>query len=81
MYQPVAELEKIISKSENEDEVMVAQFGVWSTSGSTRVPAAKVDEQKARYFSHIVSRDLKQLTEEAKCLESGYNKILCHRDI
>lgn len=64
VYVSVEDLNKTIEKSKDEDAVFVAQFGMWSASGSTRVPAAKAAEQKKTYFKDVRFRDVRDLINE-----------------
>lgn len=75
VYQPVEELEKIIKESSDEEAVVVAQFGIWSTSGSTEMPAAELAAHKKKYFQGIEIRNLRQLFDATKGSDKIGSKI------
>jgi nucleoside-diphosphate-sugar epimerase len=62
-YRPHAQLEED-SKGEGED-ALVAQFGVWSSSGSCELPSDKVEIHRKKYFSQVNFRTLDEFLDEA----------------
>lgn len=73
-YRSVDSLETAVRESgSEEDDILVAQFGLWSTSGATRVPQAKCAEQQKRLFSDIRFRSIRELLNAT---QSGLTEAL-----
>lgn len=71
-YEGVEELERTVREGKEEDEeVLVAQFGLWSASGATEVPGEKVMEHREKYFKGLEFRGVRQLIREGKNLGEG----------
>jgi nucleoside-diphosphate-sugar epimerase len=66
IYRSVASLEAVVAESTSEDDVLVAEFGLWSTSGATRVPEAKAADQRKQLFSKLHFRNLRDLLGAAR---------------
>ncbi|KAF2810823.1 uncharacterized protein BDZ99DRAFT_462134 [Mytilinidion resinicola] len=62
-YRPTAELVDIVSNptSHTADDVTAAQFGMWSASGSTRVPEEKAAAHKEKYFAGLRFQSLEEI--------------------
>ncbi|KAF2491700.1 f420-dependent NADP reductase [Lophium mytilinum] len=62
-YRPKAELMDIVSNptSHTPDDLVTAQFGMWSASGSTRVPEEKAAAHKEKFFAGLQFQSIEEI--------------------
>ncbi|EPE03501.1 hypothetical protein F503_06674 [Ophiostoma piceae UAMH 11346] len=72
-YRSHAELEK--ASIGDGDDAVIAQFGVWSSSGSCGLPVEQLERQRAKFFSGVRFRTVDEFLDDADKDESKEVKI------
>lgn len=73
-YRSVEVLEQQVLVAESEEKVFAAQYDLWSISGAGRLPQAKIDRHKEKYFHDITFRTVEEFLDDAAKMrnEKGY---------
>ncbi|TVY32183.1 Oxidoreductase [Lachnellula occidentalis] len=65
-HRSVEVLEKQIADARSEDEVVAAQYEIWSISGSGFLPQEKLKHQADKYFKGLKFRNVEEILIEAE---------------